>query len=65
MFDLLRRLLREERGQDLIEYALLTAALGLVGIAAWPAIAATTGDVYQQLDTNTQDLWEMPDPGVP
>jgi Flp pilus assembly pilin Flp len=57
------RLLREEDGQDVVEYALLTASVGLMGIATWPLITASIGATYQRLDTQTQDLWEVPDPG--
>jgi len=58
-----RRLLRDEDGQDVIEYALLTASVGLMGIATWPLIAAGIGTTYQRLDTQTQDIWQVPDPG--
>jgi Flp pilus assembly pilin Flp len=58
-----RRLLRDEDGQDVIEYALLTASIGLAGIATWPLISAAIGTTYKLLDTQTQDLWEVPDPG--
>ena len=58
-----RRLLWDDDGQDVIEYALLTAAIGLAGIATWPLIEAGIGNVYGQLDQQTQDLWEVPDPG--
>lgn len=61
---LLIRLIRDERGQDIIEYALLTAGIGVVGIAAWPAIADAIGVAYQGFDTGTQDIWEVPDPGT-
>lgn len=54
---------RDERGQDLIEYALLTAAVGVAGIATWPFIATSIGTAYRALDTNTQGLWEPPPPG--
>lgn len=63
MARLLWRLVRDEDGQDLIEYALLTAGLGLAGIAVWPAIAAAVGNAYQRLDASTQSLWEVPNPG--
>jgi Flp pilus assembly pilin Flp len=56
-------LLRDEHGQDLIEYALLTAAFGVATIATWPLIATSIGTVYRRLDTNTQGLWEPPPPG--
>lgn len=54
---------RDERGQDLIEYALLTAAVGVAGVATWPFIATSIGTAYRALDTNTQGLWEPPPPG--
>lgn len=63
MHALLARLVREDEGQDLIEYALLTAGIGLVGIAVWPAITNAIGVAYGNLDTQTQNLWEVPDPG--
>ena len=46
----------------LIEYALLTAALGLSAIAVWPQIETAIGAAYQRLDTNSQSLWIPPDP---
>ena len=58
------RLVRDDRGQDLIEYALLTAGIGLAGAAVWPAITTAIGVVYDALDGRTQDLWEVPDPGA-
>ena len=59
----LRRLWRDDDGQDVIEYALLTAAIGLAGVATWPLIEVAIGAAYQRLDQQTQDLWEVPDPG--
>ncbi len=56
--------MREDGGQDIIEYVLLTAALGLSTIAAWPLIEAAIGSSYRQLDTNTQGLWQPPNPGA-
>jgi len=57
---------RDDRGQDLIEYALLTAALGLAGAATWPlVIEPAIGTAYRALDGNTQGLWEPPPPGAP
>jgi Flp pilus assembly pilin Flp len=58
-----RRLVWGDDGQDVIEYALLTAAIGLAGIATWPLIEAAIGASYSLLDQQTQDLWEVPDPG--
>jgi Flp pilus assembly pilin Flp len=61
---LIARLVRDEGGQDLIEYVLLTAGFGIVTIATWPLIEVAIGNSYQQLDAQTQDLWEPPDPGA-
>ena len=57
------RLAVEDHGQDLVEYALLTAAIGLAGIVAWPLIVDSMGATYQGWDTGVQDLWEPADPG--
>jgi len=54
---------RDERGQDLIEYALLTAAVGVASAATWPVIADAIGSAYTSLESNTRDLWEPPPPG--
>jgi Flp pilus assembly pilin Flp len=59
---MLERLARDESGQDTIEYVLLTATLAFISIATWPAIEVAIRQSYQLLDTNTQDLWEPPDP---
>lgn len=59
---LLIELFRSENGQDLIEYALLTAGIGFAGLAVWPAVVTSLGVVYAQLDSQTQDLWEPPNP---
>ena len=62
VMELLSRLLRDERGQEIIESVLLTAGIGIVTIATWPAIETASRNSYQALDTNTQDLWVPPDP---
>jgi Flp pilus assembly pilin Flp len=61
-WDIVHRLARDDRGQDLIEYALLTAAIGVAGAATWPLIEQSIGRAYRALDTNTQNLWEPPPP---
>jgi Flp pilus assembly pilin Flp len=63
MTGLVGRLLADDHGQDIIEYALLTAAVGLAGLATWPLIEAAVGTSYQALDGQTQDLWQPPPPG--
>ena len=59
---LLVRLVREDDGQDIIEYVLLTAAVGLVSLATWPLIETAIRTSYQTLDTDTQNLWQPPNP---
>lgn len=59
----LASLCQDERGQDLVEYALLTAALGLASAASWPLIAESLERAYRALDANTQGLWDPPAPG--
>ncbi len=52
----------DETGQDLIEYALLTAFVGLVGAAAWVAIRAGIGAAYLSWNTGVNDQWQSPAP---
>ena len=59
---LLFKLLTSEDGQDLIEYALLTAGVGFAGVATWPAIVDSLGTTYAALDSQTQNLWVPPNP---
>jgi len=63
MADLLTRLFVNDDAQDVVEYALLTAGIGLAGIGAWPLIAAGIGNAYASFDADTQSIWEVPDPG--
>jgi len=65
MRPILTRLMLDDQAQDLIEYALLSAGLGIAGLAAWPALQTALGDAYVRLDNNTQGLWEPPPPGGP
>ena len=53
---------RCDGGSDLIEYALLTAFIGVTSIGAWLAIEATLQDAYTNRDAGTQDIWRTPDP---
>lgn len=62
MRPLVRRLLGDPLGQDLVEYALLVALVGLMGMAAWSALQTRVGQAYTNYDTRTQNLWRTPDP---
>jgi Flp pilus assembly pilin Flp len=57
-----RRFLLEERGQDLIEYALLTAVIGFAGLAVFDVLRAAIGTTYASWEASTNDLWQPPDP---
>lgn len=57
------RLLSEESGQDVIEYALLAALVGIASILTWQLLADTVGVAYGDSDTAVQDLGAYtPDP---
>ena len=60
---LLRRLATDDSGQDLVEYALLGALVGVAGIAAYQLILGSLAVSYAAWDTNVQALWNMPSPG--
>jgi len=64
MLPLLRRLVVETQGQDLIEYALLTSFIGFAGLAAWNALQTGLGTVYSSYITAAWNLWEPADPGM-
>ena len=54
---------RDEDGQDVIEYGLLSAFFGIVCIAVWLSIQGRLRAAYVGYDTNVQSLWASPDPG--
>lgn len=58
MSTLLKRFVVEEQGQDLGEYALLAAFIGLAGLAVWIAVQGAMADHYINLDTAEQELWD-------
>lgn len=55
------RLFRDDGGQDLVEYALLTGIVVLAAAIALPA-ASALGDIYETWNTNIHDLWQPPPP---
>jgi Flp pilus assembly pilin Flp len=61
---MLRRLLVDDGGQDLIEYALLSAFIGVCCVLVWPNIRLAIGAAFTGWDTNVQALSSCtPDPG--
>ena len=66
MKTLCRRLIGDDRGQDLTEYALLGGLVAVVGIIIWTNVEAAVGTTYNALDTNVQTLSATtPDPIAP
>jgi Flp pilus assembly pilin Flp len=60
----LTRLIADDSGQDLVEYALLTAFIGVAGAAVWSAIAGSLEAAYTGYDNDVQDIYEPQDPGA-
>ena len=54
----------DDDGQDIIEYALLSALIAVVGVAVWNEIAMRVGLLYTAADAGVQNLSACtPDPG--
>ena len=58
----LRRLVAEDDGQDLIEYALLSAFIGLAGVAVFSGMGGTMQTAYGAWVANADAAADMPDP---
>ena len=56
MKNLLKKLACEDRGQDLVEYALLAAGIGIFLIPTIPAVGEALEDVY---DNIAQEITEI------
>jgi Flp pilus assembly pilin Flp len=59
----MRTFFRDARGQDVIEYGLLSAFFGIVAIAAWMLMQNNLGAAYRAYDSGVQSIWESPNPG--
>jgi Flp pilus assembly pilin Flp len=58
------RFICDDTGQDVVEYALLGALIGIAAILTWQQLAATVGAVYGEADVAQQGLSACtPDPG--
>jgi Flp pilus assembly pilin Flp len=64
---LFRRFVREEHGQDLIEYALLCSVIGFAGVVAFNFISGEMKTTYESWDSAVQSdgLVEILDPVEP
>ncbi len=58
----LRSFFADDSGDDLIEYALLTTLIGLVGITAFSILSTVLSTAYTAWNTAVVDLWESPAP---
>jgi Flp pilus assembly pilin Flp len=56
------RFLREQDGQDLVEYALLTSAIGIVGVALFPSIQTRMTTLFANWGTQVHNIWIPDDP---
>lgn len=59
---LLHRLRIDDRGQDLVEYVLLTATIAFAGLAAMQVFPGIASAVYASWDNAQQSLWYPQDP---
>jgi len=56
-------LVADERGQDLLEYAMLAVLVALVTIPAMSAMQAALSAAYVSWNTAMLRCWQMPRPG--
>jgi Flp pilus assembly pilin Flp len=57
-------LLKDDDGQDLLEYALLAALVAIAAVAAVNVLQETLRETYVRWDTDMQALADMPNPGA-
>jgi Flp pilus assembly pilin Flp len=64
LVELLRQVVEDDSGQDVIEYALLGAVVGVASILTWQFLVTTVGQVYSAADADVQGVSACtPDPG--
>jgi Flp pilus assembly pilin Flp len=61
---LLRSLVVDDEGQELVEYAVLAALVVVAGYAALLALQAQLHTSYTNWDSRTQSIADMPAPGA-
>jgi Flp pilus assembly pilin Flp len=62
---LAQRLIRDEDGQDLIEYGLLGAIIAIAGALLIPTIVTNMGIALGNWGQQSYDAWIPPDPAAP
>lgn len=56
--------LLDDSGQDVVEYALLSAIVGVASVLTWKLLVTTMGVVYSEADADVQRLSACtPNPG--
>ena len=48
----------DDSGQDLIEYALLTAIIGITGVLILSTLSTTMGTAYRRWNSAGQNAWQ-------
>jgi len=64
MKSLVVRLWRDQHGQDLVEYALLTSFIGFAGLAVMDLILSAINNGYSAQGVAVNGLWEPPAPSA-
>lgn len=52
------RFMTDDSGQDLIEYALLTAIIGVAGVLIFSTLSTTMSTAYSNWNTAGQNAWQ-------
>jgi Flp pilus assembly pilin Flp len=60
-----RRLFADDRGQDLIEYALLAAIIGIAGFLALQQFGGKVGPAFSNRSGQVYNAWAPSAPTVP
>ena len=60
-----RRLFADDRGQDLIEYALLAAIIGIAGLLALQQFSGKVGNAFSNWGGQVYNEWKPSSPIVP
>jgi Flp pilus assembly pilin Flp len=58
----IRELLTDDRGDDLVEYALLGGFIAFAGVAGLNALQTGLGGVFTGSQNNVNNLWVTPNP---
>ena len=56
--EMFRRFLADDRGQDLVEYGLLAAIIGIAGSLILPSIGPLMDTAFRNWGTQVYSIWE-------